>query len=56
MAAMPFDPVPLNLVIGYGFIQPLPQGLVFHGFALGSQPTVALPAVNPLGNTLSDIL
>lgn len=56
MAGMALDPVPVDLVTGHLRVQCLPEVDVFHRLPGGGFPAVALPAVDPLGDALAQIL
>lgn len=56
VSGVAFDPVPLDLMAGGGGVEGSPEVLVFHGLFGGSFPAVFLPAREPFGDAVADIL
>ena len=53
---MALDPAPLDLVVAQGAIQALPEVLILDRLAIGRLPAIALPARQPLGDPLAQVL
>src|SRR6478735_6839953 len=56
MAAVAFDPVPLNPVRLGGVEQLLPQLGILDRLLVRRAPAVAAPAVDPLGDPVADVI
>src|SRR5690349_5220461 len=56
MAGVALDPVPADLVRLQRGVETLPELDILHRLLVGGAPAVALPAVDPAGDALPDIL
>src|SRR6266404_1657616 len=56
MAGMPAHPFPVDDVAARGSVEPLPQIDVLYRLLVGGAPTAPLPAVDPLGDAVAQIL
>src|ERR1700682_2474499 len=56
MAGVALDPVPAHLVLMQRRVQPLPQVDVLDRLLVRRTPAVLLPAMDPAGDALTDVL
>ena len=56
MTGVPFNPLPLDLVLAQGGIKPFPEIDVLDRFLIGSLPAAFFPVMDPLGNSLTNVL
>ena len=56
MTRMAFDPMKFNLMAFHRVIKSLPEISIFNRLFVSSFPTISLPRMHPLRDTLADIL